>query len=92
MRPLIQLLEKELIEYRIVVKLPLFIALFAVLNFALVMSGDNVSFFVQTSGAGEWGFNLASTGFANYVGKINELVAGFVFFAAVYCIHTKDVA
>jgi len=79
MRPLIQLLEKELIEYRIVVKLPLFIALFAVLNFALVMSGDNVSFFVQTSGAGEWGFNLASTGFANYVGKINELVAGFVF-------------
>ena len=79
MRPLLHLLEKELLEYRIVVKLPIFIALFAVLNFTLVMSGDNVSFFVQTSGAGEWGFSLASSGFASYVGKLNELVAGFVF-------------
>lgn len=79
MRALIHLLEKELIEYRIVVKLPLFIALFAVLNFALLMSGDNVSFYIQSSGAGEWVLGTDSLGFASYVGKLNEVVAGCVY-------------
>lgn len=79
MKTIICLLEKELIEYRIVVKLPLFIALFAVLNFALVMSGDNVSLSIQTSGVGEWVFSSGASGFASFVGKLNELVAGLAF-------------
>lgn len=79
MKTIICLLEKELIEYRIVVKLPLFIALFAVLNFALVMSGDNVSLSIQTSEVGEWVFSSGVSGFASFVGKLNELVAGLAF-------------
>jgi len=74
-----RLLEKELIEYRIVLKLPLFLALLAVLNFALVMSGDNVSFSVQTSGIGGWALDSGTTGYAGFIGKLNEWVAGLVF-------------
>ncbi|MCG7586415.1 ABC transporter [Photobacterium sp. OFAV2-7] len=68
-----------MIEYRIVVKLPLFIALFSVLNFALLMSGDNVSFYIQSSGVGEWVLGSDSNGFASYVGKLNEIISGCVY-------------
>ncbi|MCW8331242.1 ABC transporter [Photobacterium sp. SDRW27] len=79
MKTVMHLLEKELIEYRIVLKLPLFLALFAVLNFALVMSGDNVSFSVQTSGIGGWALDSGTTGYAGFIGKLNEWVAGVVY-------------
>lgn len=80
MKSIYYLLQKELIEYRIVIKLPLFLALLAVVNFALVMSGDNVSFSVQTSGFGDWGSEIVATGYAGFIGKLNEWVAGLVFF------------
>ena len=79
MKPIFYLLEKELIEYRIVFKLPLFLALLAVVNFALVMSGDNVSISVQTSGFGDWGLGISTAGYAGLIGKLNEWVAGLVF-------------
>lgn len=79
MKPIFYLLEKELIEYRIVFKLPLFLALLAVVNFVLVMSGDNVSITVQTSGFADWGLGYTTTGYAGFIGKLNEWVAGLVF-------------
>ncbi|PSW21449.1 ABC transporter [Photobacterium sanctipauli] len=79
MKKLITLLEKELLEYRIVVKLPLFLALFAVLNFAFVMTGDNVSVSVQTSGNGIFNWSAGSDQFAGLIGKLNEIVAGVVY-------------
>lgn len=79
MKTLLTLLEKEFIEYRIVIKLPLFLALFAVVNFMLVMSGDNVSVSIQSTGNGviDWGFN--SDQFAGLIGKLNELIAGMLY-------------
>ncbi|MGF1682931.1 ABC transporter [Photobacterium minamisatsumaniensis] len=79
MKRLKTLLEKELIEYSVVVKLPLFLALFAVINFAMVMSGDNVSFSVQTSGAGLFDWGDSSGQFAGLIGKLNEIVAGVLY-------------
>ncbi|WP_299015170.1 ABC transporter [uncultured Photobacterium sp.] len=79
MKTLLCLIEKELIEYRIVLKLPFVIALFAVLNFALVASGDNVSFTVQTSAMGGFAFDVASTAYAGLIGKLNEMISGLVF-------------
>ncbi|MGF1727279.1 ABC transporter [Photobacterium nomapromontoriensis] len=78
MKTLLTLLEKEFIEYRIVIKLPLFLALFAVVNFMLVMSGDNVSVSIQSTGNGviDWGGN--SDQFAGLIGKLNEIVAGIL--------------
>ncbi|MGF1687381.1 ABC transporter [Photobacterium japonica] len=79
MKTLLTLLEKELWEYRIVVKLPLFLALFAVLNFAFVMMGDNVTFSIQSSGNGLIDWGLTQDGFAGLIGKLNVLIAGMLY-------------
>ncbi|GAL03786.1 hypothetical protein JCM19237_6680 [Photobacterium aphoticum] len=76
MKAFLTLLQKELWEYRIVVKLPLFLALFAVLNFAFVMMSDNATISIQSTGNGVIDWGLRSDGFAGLIGKLNELIAG----------------
>lgn len=78
MKSWMTLLQKELLEYRIVIKLPLFLVVFAVVNFAIVLSGDSqVMFSVKSSGAMiDWG--IEADAFAGLIGKLNELLAGIV--------------
>ncbi|MBY5945927.1 ABC transporter [Photobacterium rosenbergii] len=79
MRAWFTLLEKELIEHRIVVRLPLLLLAFAIINFVFVMQGDNVSFSVQSSGQGIIDWGIAQGTFAGLIGKLNEVVAGVVY-------------
>ena len=79
MKAFLTLLQKELWEYRIVVKLPLFLALFAVLNFAFVMMSDNATISIQSTGNGVIDWGLRSDGFAGLIGKLNELIAGMLY-------------
>ena len=79
MRVWMTLLEKELIEHRIVIRLPLLLLAFAVINFTFVMQGDNVSFTVQSSGQGMIDWGIAQGTFAGLIGKLNEVVAGIVY-------------
>lgn len=79
MNTLLTLLEKELTEHRIVLRLPLIIALFAVFNFVLVVSSDNFSFSFHSSGLGDFGFDSVSTVFAGMIGKLNEMISGLIF-------------
>lgn len=79
MRAWITLLEKELIEHRIVIRLPLLLLAFAIINFVFVMQGDNVSFSVQSSGQGVIDWGIAQGTFAGLIGKLNEVVAGIVY-------------
>ncbi|MCQ1059073.1 ABC transporter [Photobacterium sp. ZSDE20] len=79
MRPWLTLLEKELIEHRIVIRLPLLLLAFAIINFVFVIQGDNVSFTMQSSGQGVIDWGIAQGTFAGLVGKLNEVVAGIVY-------------
>lgn len=79
MKAWLTLLEKELIEYRIVIRLPLLLLAFAIVNFIFVMKGDNVSFSMQSTGQGVIDWGIAQGTFAGLVGKLNEVVAGIVY-------------
>ncbi|MGR5140437.1 ABC transporter [Photobacterium sp. DNB23_23_1] len=79
MRAWLTLLEKELIEHRIVIRLPLLLLAFAIINFVFVIQGDNVSFTMQSSGQGVIDWGIAQGTFAGLVGKLNEVVAGIVY-------------
>lgn len=79
MKAWLTLLEKELIEHRIVIRLPLLLLAFAIVNFVFVMKGDNVSFSMQSNGQGVIDWGIAQGTFAGLVGKLNEVVAGIVY-------------
>lgn len=78
MSPVIYMLEKELIEHKLVTRLPIFLGIFAVVMFALLMSGDNSHFYFQISGDYTWTGLAGVTGFAGIIGKVNVIVAGMV--------------
>ncbi|MGR5062103.1 ABC transporter [Photobacterium sp. DNB22_13_2] len=79
MKAWLTLLEKELIEHRIVIRLPLLLLAFAIINFVFVIKGDNVSFSMQSSGQSVIDWGIAQGTFAGLVGKLNEVVAGIVY-------------
>jgi ABC-2 type transport system permease protein len=79
MSPVFYMLEKEFLEHKLVTRLPLFLAIFAVVNFMLVMGGgDNLNISYQISGMDEWAGFSNVTGYAGIIGKLNIIVAGIV--------------
>ncbi|AJR08855.1 ABC transporter [Photobacterium gaetbulicola] len=91
MRAWLTLLEKELIEHRIVIRLPLLLLVFAIINFIFVMQGDNVALSIQSSGQGMIDWGVAQGTFAGLVGKLNEVVAGIVYLVLFFIYVPKTV-
>ncbi|PQJ67084.1 ABC transporter [Photobacterium angustum] len=80
MNPIKALLTKELLEHKLVTRLPLFLAAFSIICIVLIISNShNLSFNVQTSGLENWSPNFTdSDSFAGIVGVINFMLAGLV--------------
>ncbi|PSV27325.1 MULTISPECIES: ABC transporter [unclassified Photobacterium] len=80
MNPIKALLTKELLEHKLVTRLPLFLAAFSIICIILIMSNSqNFSFNVQSSGLENWSPNFThSDSFAGIAGLINFMLAGLV--------------
>lgn len=87
MKQLFPLIKKELLEYSIVWKLPLFLALLSVVNFVFVVYGNNFSMSWETSGDSTISLSATTGMFAGFVGKLNEVVAGIIYFV-LFLIYT----
>lgn len=80
MNPIKALLTKELLEHKLVTRLPLFLAVFSIICIILIMSNShNLSFNVQSSGLENWSPNFTnSDSFAGIIGSVNFILAGLV--------------
>ncbi|PSV13407.1 ABC transporter [Photobacterium leiognathi] len=88
------LLAKELLEHKIVTRLPLFLAIFAIINISLIISNTgNFSFNIQSSGLESWTPTLAgSETFAGVIGLINFLIAGLVTLISFFTYAARTLA
>ena len=83
MKQFFTLLSKELIEHKVIFRIPLFLALFLVLNFILILYNSNdVSFNFKINGWEQFDNIQLSMGFGGVIGSINTLICGLV---AVIC-------
>ncbi|WP_252895604.1 hypothetical protein [Photobacterium phosphoreum] len=73
------LLKTEVLEHKIITRLPLFLALFATLVVVIVLSNINdFSFNIQMNGIDGWQPPITTSSFAGVVGAVSFFVAGIV--------------
>lgn len=77
------LIKTELLEHKIIVRLPVFLALFSMLVVVMILTNiNNFSFNIQTNGFDGWQPPITTSSFAGIVGSAS-------FFCCRYCVVTE---
>ncbi len=73
------LIKNELLEHKIIIRLPLFLALFTMVVVVLVLSNiNNFSFNIQMNDIDGWQPPITASSFAGVVGSVSLFIAGIV--------------
>ncbi|MEC6795531.1 ABC transporter [Photobacterium sp. S4TG1] len=87
------LVKNELLEHKIIIRLPLFLALFAVLLVVMVLSNiNNFSFNIQMNDIDGWQPPIIASSFAGVVGSVSFFIAGIVSLLSFFTYSARALA
>lgn len=86
------LVKNELLEHTILIRLPLFLALFAAVLVVIVLSNiNNLSFNIQMNGIDGWQPSMTSS-FAGVIGSVSFFIAGIVSLLSFFTYSARALA
>ncbi|SMY32716.1 ABC transporter [Photobacterium andalusiense] len=87
------LIKTELLEHKIIVRLPVFLALFAMFVVVMILTNiNNFSFNIQTNGFDGWQPPITTSSFAGMVGSVSFFVAGIVSLLSFFTYSARALA
>ncbi|OBU18383.1 ABC transporter [Photobacterium aquimaris] len=87
------LIKTELLEHKIIVRLPVFLALFSMLVVVMILTNiNNFSFNIQTNGFDGWQPPITTSSFAGIVGSASFFVAGIVSLLSFFTYSARALA
>ncbi|MEC6897242.1 ABC transporter [Photobacterium piscicola] len=87
------LVKNELLEHKIIIRLPLFLALFATLLVVMVLSNINdFSFNIQMNDIDGWQPPIVASSFAGVVGSVSFFIAGIVSLLSFFTYSARALA
>ncbi len=87
------LIKTELLEHKIIIRLPLFLALFAAFLVVIVLSNiNNFSFNIQMNGIDGWQPPITASSFAGVVGSVSFFIAGIVSLLSFFTYSARALA
>ncbi|OBU21960.1 ABC transporter [Photobacterium aquimaris] len=87
------LIKTELLEHKIIVRLPVFLALFSMFVVVMILTNiNNFSFNIQTNGFDGWQPPITTSSFAGMVGSVSFFVAGIVSLLSFFTYSARALA
>ena len=87
------LVKTELLEHKIIIRLPLFLALFATVLVVMILSNiNNFSFNIQMGDIDGWQPPIVASSFAGVVGSISFFIAGIVSLLSFFTYSARALA
>ncbi|MCP4954364.1 MAG: ABC transporter [Photobacterium aquimaris] len=87
------LIKTELLEHKIIVRLPVFLALFSMFVVVMIFTNiNNFSFNIQTNGFDGWQPPITTSSFAGMVGSVSFFVAGIVSLLSFFTYSARTLA
>ncbi|KJG56605.1 ABC transporter [Photobacterium kishitanii] len=87
------LIKNELLEHKIIIRLPLFLALFTMVVVVLVLSNiNNFSFNIQMNDIDGWQPPITASSFAGVVGSVSLFIAGIVSLLSFFTYSARALA